>query len=192
MKIGIDIDDTLTLTYEKLIMTALNYDKNKVLGKGFKDSKAYKFVDKFYWSKDNVDDFFSTLNRKELYENLDVRDKAVAVVNRLYEEGNEIILISRRNNDLETFNVTRQWLFQKGFKYHQLFLGTCDKGNFCEDNKIDIFIDNEEANVRAVLDKNIKALLIATNENDNVMDLVRLQTWDEIYDYINEVKEWDE
>ena len=186
MRIGIDIDDTVSLTYSKLMELALDYDKEHVNGKGFKNKNAYRYVDRFYWSKDNVNDFFKGLDRSVLYANLDVIDDSLKIVNQLYEDGHEIIFITRRNVD--SYNVTRQWLLQKGFKFHQLYLGISNKGKFCCDNDISFFIDNEEVNVRDALKYNIDAVLFGTLQNEDINDLKRIESWNEIYRYINEVK----
>ena len=37
MRIGVDIDDTISFTHKKLIEAALEYDENYVNGKGFKN-----------------------------------------------------------------------------------------------------------------------------------------------------------
>ena len=59
MRIGIDIDDTICETNKILIKKALAFDKQFVLGKGFKDKDAYRFVDMLYWDMNDVTRFFS-------------------------------------------------------------------------------------------------------------------------------------
>ena len=63
MNIGIDIDDTIASTNEKLIETAIRYDKEVLGGRGFKNKDAYKFVEMFYWDKTNVNNFFTYVRK---------------------------------------------------------------------------------------------------------------------------------
>ena len=60
MRIGIDIDDTVSKTNEKLIEAAIEYDKKRVKGKGFRNPDAYSFMEMFYWNVMDVDTFMKT------------------------------------------------------------------------------------------------------------------------------------
>ena len=65
MIIGIDIDDTIAKTNERLISEALEFDKKFVRGKGFKNKKAYSFMEMFYWSVVDVDDFLEHIRNSK-------------------------------------------------------------------------------------------------------------------------------
>ena len=76
MKIGIDIDDTLFDTDEVLISCALQYDKEFVNNRGFRDKNSYHFVEKFYWNKNNCFDCWNCFiwNRNIGYFSISLMD----------------------------------------------------------------------------------------------------------------------
>ena len=187
MKIGIDIDDTICLTNEKLIEEALVYDRKFVNGKGFKDKSAYKFIDIFYWDRQNVIDFFNYIKTIKFYENLQIRDEALYYINRLYEEGHKICFITRRADYNKTKTETLNWLKENGFKYHKIYMDCANKGLLCKRENIKILIDNALENIYSAIENDIDAILIDTryNKNDNFSN--RCENWKQIYKYINEV-----
>lgn len=131
MKIGIDIDDTICETNEKIIALALEFDKKFLLGKGFKNKDAYKFVDMMYWNMEDAEAFFAFLAKQNVYEDLKEIENASYYINQLYEEGHEIIFITMRSSKFVTKRVTRNWLMKHGFKYHKLLFNVYKKGFIC-------------------------------------------------------------
>ena len=117
MRIGIDIDDTISKTNEKLIEVALEYDRQRVKGKGFKDPDAYSFMEMFYWNVVDVDTFLKTFRSGNYFLELEPVTGAVEYINKLYDEGNEIFFITRRQNKLKMKMMTKKWLKKNGFKY---------------------------------------------------------------------------
>ena len=59
MVIGIDIDDTICSTNEKIIVEADKYDKEVLGGTGVKDEKAYEFTEMMGWEKEMKGQFFA-------------------------------------------------------------------------------------------------------------------------------------
>ncbi len=188
MKIGIDIDDTVANTDEKIIEEALKYDKEYVKGRGFKDKNAYTFMEKFYWNVMDVDGFMNVIRKGKFFSEINPISDAVSYVNKLYEEGNDIYFITRRSNNLKTKMMTKKWLKKNGFKFHKLVMGGEDKATMCKDIGIDIFIDNDEKNVRKVGNLGIKSILRGTIYTSEVKDLTRFDLWEEIYNEIKKVK----
>ena len=181
MKIGIDIDDTISKTNEKLIEAALEYDKKRVKGKGFKDPEAYSFMEMFYWNVIDVDTFMKTFRGGNYFLELEPIEGAVEYINKLYDDGHEIYFITRRQNKLKMRSMTKKWLKKNGFKYNKIFFEIKEKGKFGESLGLDYFIDNDEKNVYDALEYNIKAYLMSTKYNKDVTDLKRVRTWKEFY-----------
>ena len=186
MKIGIDIDDTVSKTNERLIEEALKYDREYVKGKGFKDPEAYSFMEMFYWSVVDVDNFLKRFRKGTAFYELEEKEEAPLYISKLYDEGNEIYFITRRQNTMKMKSMTKKWLKKKGFKYNKIFMEIRNKGEFCHNLDIDIFIDNDEKNVYEALEYKIDSLLMATKYNEDVEDLRKVHNWKEIYDYIKE------
>ncbi len=184
MKIGIDIDDTVSKTNEKLIEVALEYDKKRVKGKGFKNPDAYSFMEMFYWNVVDVDTFLKTFRSGNYFLELEPLEGAVEYINKLKAEGNEIYFITRRQNSLKMKHMTKKWLKKNGFKYDKVFFYIKEKGKFGSELGLDLFIDNDEKNVYDALEYGIKAYLMETKYNKEVPDLEKVKSWEEFYNRI--------
>lgn len=184
MRIGIDIDDTVSKTNEKLIEVALRFDEKRVKGKGFKDPNAYSFMEMFYWNVMDVDTFMKTFRSGNYFLELEPLEGASEYISKLYEEGNEIYFITRRQNTFKMRSMTKKWLKKNGFKYNKVFFYIKDKGKFGSELGLDYFIDNDEKNVYDALEYNIKAYLMDTKYNKDVTDLERVKSWKEFYNKI--------
>lgn len=190
MKIGIDIDDTIAYTNERLIEEAIKYDKECLNGRGFQDKDAYKFTEMFYWNKDNVQSFFNYVRGSSFFLELDVIPGALEYINKLYDEGFEIYFMTfRTNKNPLVLDMTKRWLKDKGFKYHKLFMRSDDKGVLCKQNEVSIFIDNTYEHYEAALSCGIDAILFDTIYNRDIDDVKRMCSWEEIYNYIKEVND---
>lgn len=188
MRIGIDVDDTVANTDERIIEEALIYDKNSVKGRGFKDKDAYTFMEKFYWNVMDVDGFMKIIRKGKFFSDLTPVKDAPTYVNKLFDDGNEIYFITRRKNNLKTKLMTKNWLKKNGFKYNKLIMGSIDKGTICNELGIDVFIDNDEKNVRKAASNGIEAILKGTIYTSDVKDLNKIFEWEDIYNYIKKVK----
>lgn len=188
MRIGIDIDDTIAYTNEKLIEAAFRYDKECLKGRGFKEKNAYRFVDMFYWNKDNVQSFFYYVRGSNFFLELEEIPGAVYYINKMYDEGIEIYFITyRTNKNPLVLDKTKRWLKEKGFKYHKLFMRSEDKGKVCKDNDVSVFIDNTYSHIEDALNYGIEAILFDTIYNRDIDYDKRMNSWEDIYKYIKEV-----
>jgi len=188
MRIGIDIDDTVSHTNERLVEEAYKYDKEHVKGKGFKNRNAYSFMDMFYWNVMDVDNFLNNVKNGNFFQSLGVKQSANEYISKLYDEGHKIIFITRRQNSFKTKLSTKKWLKKNGFKYHKLIFGCKEKGAACINNDIDLFIDNDYKNVYDAISNGVDSLLMSDEYNKDEKEVKRVESWKEIYDYVNEVK----
>ena len=190
MRIGIDIDDTIAYTNEKLIEEAVKYDKECLKGRGFQNKDAYKFTEMFYWNKDNVQSFFNYVRGSNFFLELEPIPGSVEYINKLYDEGYEIYFITfRTNKNPLVLEKTKAWLSNMGYKYHKLFMRSDDKGVVCKENEVSIFIDNTYEHYEAASLCGIDAILFDTIYNRDIDDVKRMSSWDEIYKYIKEVSD---
>jgi len=187
MVIGIDIDDTIANTNDYLVNEALQFDKECVKGRGFKNKNAYSYMEMFYWSVLDVDYFLKKMRKMNYYALLDPIKDAVFYVNKLYDEGNTIILITKRENSMKVKMSTKKWLKKNNFKYHQLILKGDKKGEICKRFGIDVFIDNDEINVYDALEYGVSCVLKGTRFNEEENELKRIEEWEDIYNYVKGV-----
>lgn len=188
MRIGIDVDDTIAETNKGIVEEALKYDKEFVKGRGFKNKNAYSLMEMFYWSVLDLDHFMHYIRTGKFFTTLTPVAGAVQNINKLYQDGHDILFITRRANNFKTKMKTKKWLKEKGFHYHKLLLGCDDKDEICNEYGIEFFIDNDLQNVVEVSSLGIPCVLKGTDFNKGEKEYKRIESWDAIYDYVNEVK----
>lgn len=187
MKIGIDIDDTISETYSTIIPYAQKYTIEE-LGKSGKTNKV-EAKDHMYttallgWSKEEEYGFFSKYYEQYISE-VDIKHLAKEYLERL-AENNEIYLITARfeieNTNIE--EITKQWLKDKGVPYKKLIINAQDKVAVAKEYGIDLFIDDSFKNCKAVSESGIKTLIMDSKVNSDfeINNVTRVYSWPQVY-----------
>lgn len=179
MRIGIDIDDTITNTYKEVIKILSNnndIDFNSLYNLNLSyDELPLKFSNCMNLSRENY---------TFVAKNVELKEDVLEVLNEL-SKNNEIIFITARNNiDYgNPYLLSKNYLDSKGIKYNELYVGVSDKGNFCNENNIDLFIDDNIKNCEMVKLYGIDVLLY-DNVFNKKSDLKRVNNWNEILEYV--------
>ena len=191
MNIGIDIDDTISNTYETAMPLAMGYIKNvlkldvkldytKVIdhnyirdGLGLKNDEDKLFWKKYYY---------------EVLENVKPKQFAVEAIQKLRNQGHKIVIITARwdDNEISAYNVSKSWLDDNKIPYDKIIVGANKKAPIAKEEKIDVFIDDSVRNCEEVSSEGIKSYLFSTevNEHYDMKKAVRVNSWKEIYDDI--------
>ena len=194
MNIGIDIDDTISETFETLLPYAQKYTIEDLKRKsqinlngnladhfyivyinGWNEQEALKFWEKYY---------------AEILRKLNIKKFAAEIINKLKQEGHKIYLITARW-DMPKENVeeiTKKWLKDNNVNYDGLFLNASDKLELVKQNNIDIFIDDSFKNCKRISENtNSKVYIMNSRANDGIDDekIERVFSWPEIYDLIS-------
>ncbi len=187
MKIGIDIDDTISETYSTIIPYAQKYTIEE-LGKSGKTNKV-EAKDHMYttallgWSKEEEYGFFSKYYEQYISE-VDIKHLAKEYLERL-DENNEIYLITARfeieNTNIE--EITKKWLKDKGVPYKKLIINAQDKVAVAKEYGIDLFIDDSFKNCKAVSESGIKTLIMDSKVNSDfeINNVTRVYSWPQVY-----------
>ena len=137
MKIAIDLDETL-LTSNSVLYKVLTkiQTPSKVNSKlKFKPVARYGEVN-VGWRKF----LLSIFNPQKYYE---IKD-AISTINKLKEEGNQIILLTSRPHGFKPMrNLTLQWLEQNNVNYDTLVFGCVNKAMFCQVFNVDAIVDDK-------------------------------------------------
>lgn len=187
MVIGIDIDDTICSTNEKIIEEADRYDKEVLGGTGVKDATAYEFTEMMGWEKEMKGQFFA--DRLEyIMDNAELKPNAKELINKLHDEGNKIIFISFRKDKYikDPYTMTKNYLDRHGVKYDGLFVNTGTKTDECIENGVKLFIDDKESHCEDVSNAGIDVVLFTNLYNHAENRFVRKDNWTELYAYIKE------
>ena len=91
MKIGIDIDGTVTDLHSEIIKYGLKYN-DAISGKGIKNENAYRIFEIFDWEKDHCIKFKKYM-QMEILNLIKPRNDVVEYLNNLKKIGHEIYII---------------------------------------------------------------------------------------------------
>lgn len=179
MRIGIDIDDTVTYTFEHLQPYIAEY-----FGASLEELKekniSYSTLPP-EWNKRETEFGRIVYDKVILYGA--AKEGAAKYVTKLKEEGHEIIFITARTNRVYT---DAQWISEEQLRRNHIpfdkVICTEEKAQRCIEEKIDILIDDTISHCEAAVKLGIQAIVINGKANKNkVTDLPRVDTWEEVY-----------
>lgn len=191
MRIGLDIDGTLSnfaelrLAYGQ-IFNAFTKDKRRL-----RNPKAMWTQDFFGWS-DEEDEQFWAENQDKILNSAPPRPLAKEMVEKLKQDGHQIILLTARNNRFheEIQEWTRKWLLQNQFSYDELRFDCLQKGEICQDLKIDVFLDDERDNCVATAKAGVKTCIFNEIYNQDFDEkkwgIERVFSWPYFYELVSE------
>ena len=185
--IGIDMDDTICSTNERIIVEADKYDKEVLGGTGVKDVKAYEFNDMLGWEPEMKGQFFK--DRLEyIMGGAEIKDDAKRVINKLHDKGAKIVIISFRKAKYisDPYKLTKDWLDTEGVKYDKIYVDTGSKVDECLQEKVTLFIDDKESHCEEVNAAGIDVLLFTNEYNKEENRFTRVNNWNEVEKYIEE------
>ena len=169
MRIGIDIDDTITNSYNRILSELEKYyniNKYMYMNSGIsyydimKDKKT--FPDYYDYCKNNFERILYDVPLKH----------------------NEIIFITARNKDeySDPYTYTKDYLDRNNIKYDELYTDVKDKGKLCHDLKIDVFIDDAITHCEEASKYNINTYLFDNTFNKNETRFKRIYSWTDALD----------
>lgn len=183
MRIGIDIDDTLTNSSQTFYKYAKKYNrKNKIKFKikknEFNQEKAYGWNE---FDKTN----FKNEYLKQILSNTSLKRNSKKIINKLNKKHEIIFITARNDNEIDNmYNFTFNWLRKKEISFNKLIVNSNNKLQDCINEKIDIFIDDNINTCNRLNDSKIKVLLYDSVFNKKDNNLMRVKTWNQIYKII--------
>lgn len=192
MKIGVDIDNVLANFNEALLYAFLEEDKKRN-NSGIINQDVYISKGMFDWGEEESLKFYKE-NIENIVENLDVIQDAPFYIKKLREQGYQIYIITGRNNgDYSNPEImTKQWLDKYGIEYDRLIITNIhnpeEKAQICLKNNISIMIDDSSRIGLSIKEAGLTSLLMDTPYNKKTKGLIRVHSWQEIYEYITNKK----
>ncbi len=193
MRIGLDIDDTISNTHFVLMKYAIKYN----LEHGNKPMIKYNtndFSEVFGWSYDETNKFFRTYYLEALKE-IEPKFNVKEVLTKLREEGHQIIFITVRNDREcgginEAYRITTEWFNKYGIPYDELNVDIHDKKAFCLENNIDVFVDDSIKTINNVKTTGINTLIAINCFNQDFYDenVTNIYNMDEFYDKVKMIE----
>lgn len=195
MRIGIDIDDTLTDVKNELIKAGENYARS--LGKDIKVDKNFedknnngnKWQEMFQFNYEELKYFLKDI-QESITNKANPRENVVEVINKLKNDGNEIIIITARDSEFhdDPYKYSKDWLDKNNIYYDKLVVNARNKEDACIEEKIDLFIDDSKSNCLNVKNAGIKTIRVCNEIEDNNSNLICFNNWNDIYSYIQTIK----
>ena len=178
MKIGIDIDDVITNTSEKIEEYVLNDNNREKLQEHMKE------IMKGTPSDPEVIKFCMD-NYLRVFQKVKSKNNASKVIHNLFDQGNEIYLITARGDNFEFFKgseeVTKRFLEDNNIKYTKIIFNAIDKAKVCLDNKIDIMVDDSVEHCEDVNNVGIKSIVFTSSVNKTINTTIdRVNNWLEL------------
>ncbi|HWP97495.1 MAG TPA: hypothetical protein VN426_11675 [Syntrophomonadaceae bacterium] len=185
MRIGIDIDNTITETTEIIMAYARKYGERHQLNTE-PDYREYYIEDAFGWPRETADAF---LNGCLLDIYRDVKPKPGALnTMREINHCHSLILITSRNRffpGIET--ATREWLARYEIPFESLVMNSTanmhhfSKVQACQENRVEVMVEDHHE-LAFELSQHVPVLLFDYPYNRHIHspNICRVKTWEEV------------
>lgn len=174
MRIGLDIDNVLN-DFDRKVLT--EYKK-------FTNNKTLKYAD-IDWRSEEISTFLNN-NMEEISLKLPLRRNTKYYMDKLLEDGHELILITHRvyphyNNPYE---VTTKWLEKHKINYSKLVMSkNSNKSEECKKYSIDIMIDDRVSQCEKMIDDGINCYVMLTKYNrSKAKKMKSFSSWKNLYE----------
>lgn len=193
MRIGIDIDDTISDTYDSLFHFAQKYTIEELKRSGKIDlnqeMKTHMYCsDLHHWNEQEEKNFFDKYY-KTVVKEVKPKKFSAEVIEKLKKQGHEIYIITARfeSDKFDIKEETKDWLDKNHIYYDKLFVNIDKKAKVASENKVDIFIDDSFQNCQEVANKDIKTYIFDTRINEKLQHnkIERIYSWPHFYQEIN-------
>ncbi len=163
MKIAIDLDDTISRVDR--VSRPLGYITRNQLPFRLIDENAQAFVRVFDWGMEDVLRFFRAGGISAFTE-AELRPFAKEVISAWRKAGHEITILTARSKEMfqNPEKLTRDWLEKRKIPYDKLVIEK-DKGAYCAEHGIDLFLDNDVENCLAVQARGICTILMVSQDS---------------------------
>lgn len=184
VKIGIDVDDTITNSYDLItdyVAKAYKMKKEDIIEKGYSYDFMLTHPDIF----PDYDQFCATTLRN-IVINATTKPNVREIIKLLHEQGHTIEIITARNYGeyRDPVSFTKTFLDKKGIYYDNINVNVDNKGVFCHENGFDLLIDDSVKHCTFAKENGVKCILIDNTFNKTAKDFVRAKDWLDVYDII--------
>ena len=185
MKIGIDIDDTITDSWECSIpyYSRLFNIPVDILHKGKPYYESVKHLI-------SIDEYFKIMLPvyDEVTPNVHLEPHVKETIDELYNMGCTVYFITSRGIDhTDAYKDSKDYLDKYNIKYEKIFVGCHNKAEVCQELGIDLFIDDSYHHCKEVSDIGIKVLMPTRYYNKEYQEFTHFADWQEVSEYVKQV-----
>lgn len=184
MKIGIDVDNTITNTMPILKAYCKKYNDEVVKRNLKMNEKGYSTTTLYNWTEEeNIK--FCHKYLQEIVSQAEIKENAREIIEIIKNEGNEIFIITARDDArfIEAYNLTKDFLDKNNIVYDKIIVNCEDKYEYCKENDIGIMIDDEPQNINPI-SQIIPVIVFKDLQNEDCKgeNVIKVDTWNEVYE----------
>lgn len=189
MRIGIDIDNTLTNVQNTLNEAAYNYAiklgkkvSSSIIAEDINNNGSF-YKEKFKFSYEELKYFLKNI-MEEIVDKAEPRENVINVIKKLRKEGHKIYIVTARDEEFHDnpYLLSKNWLDKNNIEYDKLIVNARKKAPVCAEYNIDLFIDDQLNNCLEIAKSGVKTLRIS--DDDNIESIDTVHNWNQIYEYI--------
>lgn len=189
MKIGIDIDNTITNALPVLKEYCRRYN-NDIVKRNLKmNDMGFNTSNLFKWTNEEEMDFCDKY-LEEVVMKASMKNDAIEIINKLKKDNHYIYIITSRRKPhfKDPYKLTEEFLKKKNIPYDELIVECEDKNTFCINNQIDVMIDDEPQNIMSI-SKIIPVIVFNGIQNKNCRgnNIIKVAEWVNTYDIIKDL-----
>lgn len=185
MRIGIDIDNTITRTSEIILKYAQCFGRENNLNI-VPNQQAYFLEDVLGWTRPVVERFFAS-SLLDIYTHVKPRPMAVETLHEWSSRHYLILITSRQKYSPGIEQATREWLNRHRVAYHKLIMNTTSNIHYsskveaCLENGVDIMLEDLHDHALE-LSRWLPVLLFSYPYNEHVKasNIRRVEDWLEV------------
>ena len=190
MKIGIDVDNTITTTMPILKAYCKKYNDEVVKRNLKMNEKGYSTTNLYDWTaEENI--MFCNKYLEEVVLQAEVKENASEIIEKIKNEGNEIFIITARSQPRfkDPYNLTKDFLDKNNIVYDKIIVNCEDKYTYCKENNIDIMMDDEPRHINAISEL-IPVIVFKDLQNEDCKgeNIIKVDTWNEVYNVYSKIK----
>lgn len=190
MKIGIDIDNTITNTLPILEEYCKRYNEEVIKRNLKMNEKGYSTRTLYNWTyEENL--IFCNKYLQEIVLQADIKENAKEIIKKIKNEGNEIYIITARSEPtfIEPYSTSKEFLDKNNIVYDEIIVNCENKYRYCLENGIELMMDDEPQNINAI-SKIIPIIVFEgkQNENCNGKNIIKVNTWNEAYEQYKKIE----
>lgn len=190
MKIGIDIDNTITNTLPILKKYCQRYNDTVVKRDLQMHEEGVATYNLYDWTQEeNMD--FCIKYLEEVVLQAEVKENAREIIQKLKNEGHHINIISSRAIPMfkTPYETTEKFLKEKGIVYDKLIVGKVEKKSSCIENQLDVLIEDEPQHITQIAEF-IPVIVFDAIYNKQCVgnNIMRVKDWNEIYSIIKKME----
>ena len=186
MRIGIDIDNTITDTLPILKKYCKRYNDTVIKRNLQMHEDGVASYNLYDWThEENMD--FCIKYLEEVVLQAQVKENAKEIIQKLKNEGHHIYIISSRAIPMfkTPYETTEKFLKDHGIVYDKLLVGSLDKKPSCIENKLDVLIEDEPNHINEIAEF-IPVIVPSQIYNKDCIgeNILRVNNWIDIYNNI--------